>query len=96
MLARRTRLAFLNVRAAQESLPRVIELMSRELGWSQQREQVWTEGCARGYNDDNDDDDDDARTMFVSLMWGQNYSKRLYVLCSKCRTAPKNGTAVQK
>jgi len=39
VIARRTRLAFLNVRAAEESLPRVIELMSRELGWSKQREQ---------------------------------------------------------
>lgn len=39
VLARRTRLAFLNVRAAEESLPRVIELMSRELGWTKQREQ---------------------------------------------------------
>jgi len=42
VLARRTRLAFLNVRAAEESLPRVIQLMSRELGWSKQREQVNT------------------------------------------------------
>ena len=40
VLARRTRLAFLNVRAAEESLPRVVELMSRELGWSKQHEQV--------------------------------------------------------
>jgi len=43
VLARRTRLAFLNVRAAEESLPRVIELMSRELGWSKQHEQVPSE-----------------------------------------------------
>ena len=39
VLARRTRLAFLNVRAAEESLPRVIELLSRELGWTKQQEQ---------------------------------------------------------
>jgi len=63
VLARRTRLAFLNVRAAQESLPRVIELMSRELGWSQQREQVWIESCARGYDDDDDDDDKEMIIM---------------------------------
>jgi glycerol-3-phosphate dehydrogenase len=40
ILARRTRLAFLNVRAAEEALPRVIELMSRELGWSKQKEKA--------------------------------------------------------
>lgn len=34
VLARRTRLAFLSVQAARESLPRVIELMSKELHWS--------------------------------------------------------------
>ena len=40
ILARRTRLAFLNVRAAEEALPRVIELMARELGWSKQKQKV--------------------------------------------------------
>ena len=34
VLARRTRLAFLSVQAARDSLPRVIELMSKELAWS--------------------------------------------------------------
>ena len=34
VLARRTRLAFLSVQAARESVPRVIELMSKELNWS--------------------------------------------------------------
>lgn len=33
-LARRSRLAFLDVRAAQRALPRVVELLGRELGWS--------------------------------------------------------------
>lgn len=37
-LARRTRLAFLNVRAAYEALPRVIEVMAEELGWSEIRQ----------------------------------------------------------
>jgi glycerol-3-phosphate dehydrogenase len=40
ILARRTRLAFVNVRAAEHALPRVIELMSRELGWSKQKQKV--------------------------------------------------------
>ncbi|KAF8992699.1 DAO-domain-containing protein [Cyathus striatus] len=34
VLARRTRLSFLNARAAFESLPRVVDIMSEELGWS--------------------------------------------------------------
>jgi glycerol-3-phosphate dehydrogenase len=35
VLARRTRLAFLSVQAARDALPRVIELMAKELTWSQ-------------------------------------------------------------
>ena len=47
ILGRRTRLAFLNVRAAEEALPRVIEIMSKELGWSKQKEKVlnYTDCC---------------------------------------------------
>ncbi|KAA3680894.1 glycerol-3-phosphate dehydrogenase [Paragonimus westermani] len=37
-LARRTRLAFLNAVAAQEALPRIVELMAAELGWSKARQ----------------------------------------------------------
>ncbi|XP_025784789.1 glycerol-3-phosphate dehydrogenase, mitochondrial [Puma concolor] len=33
MISRRTRLAFLNVQAAEEALPRIVELMGRELNW---------------------------------------------------------------
>uniref|UniRef100_A0A060SZJ8 Glycerol-3-phosphate dehydrogenase n=1 Tax=Blastobotrys adeninivorans TaxID=409370 RepID=A0A060SZJ8_BLAAD len=36
-LARRTRLAFLNCNAAFEALPRVIDLMGKELNWSSER-----------------------------------------------------------
>jgi len=32
-LARRTRLAFLDVRAAEQALPRVVQIMGKELGW---------------------------------------------------------------
>lgn len=42
VLARRTRLSFLNASAALDVLPRVIELMSAELGWSEKRkEEEW-------------------------------------------------------
>ncbi|KAA0191728.1 Mitochondrial glycerol-3-phosphate dehydrogenase [Fasciolopsis buskii] len=38
-VARRTRLAFLNAIAAQEALPRIVELMGAELGWDKKRQQ---------------------------------------------------------
>jgi len=42
VLARRTRLAFLNAQAALEALPRVIDLMAEELGWGRARmEREW-------------------------------------------------------
>lgn len=37
VIARRTRLAFLNAQAALESLPQVIDLMAQELNWDQKR-----------------------------------------------------------
>jgi glycerol-3-phosphate dehydrogenase len=42
VIGRRTRLAFCNVHAAEEALPRVIEIMSEELKWNkeQQKEQM--------------------------------------------------------
>lgn len=39
VIARRTRLAFLNAQAALEALPRVIDLMAQELGWSKARQE---------------------------------------------------------
>ena len=42
VLARRTRLAFLNVNAALEALPRVIDIMAQKLHWSRKRaEREW-------------------------------------------------------
>lgn len=44
VLARRTRLAFLNAQAALEALPRVIDLMADELGWDERRrEREWAD-----------------------------------------------------
>ena len=40
IMARRTRLAFLNVHAAAEALPRIVEIMAKELGWSSEQKQV--------------------------------------------------------
>jgi glycerol-3-phosphate dehydrogenase len=38
VLARRTRLAFLNAEAALQSLPRVVEILSQELNWDKERQ----------------------------------------------------------
>lgn len=40
IIARRTRLGFLNVQAADEALPRIVEIMGKELDWSQERRTV--------------------------------------------------------
>ncbi|XP_050516938.1 glycerol-3-phosphate dehydrogenase, mitochondrial isoform X1 [Diabrotica virgifera virgifera] len=39
MIARRLRLAFLNVQAAQEALPDIVNIMAEELGWSEAEKQ---------------------------------------------------------
>ena len=47
VLARRTRLAFLNAQACLEALPRVIDLMAAELGWDQARQEAeWRDSVA--------------------------------------------------
>ena len=40
MVARRLRLAFLDVRVTESVLPRVAELMAKELGWDNTKKQV--------------------------------------------------------
>ncbi|NXE70977.1 GPDM protein, partial [Calcarius ornatus] len=37
VISRRTRLAFLNVQAADEALPRIVDIMAKELNWSEQK-----------------------------------------------------------
>ncbi|XP_062594574.1 glycerol-3-phosphate dehydrogenase, mitochondrial-like isoform X1 [Saccostrea cucullata] len=39
IIARRTRLAFCNANAAEEALPRIVEIMAEELKWSKSRQQ---------------------------------------------------------
>ncbi|KAF2431906.1 glycerol-3-phosphate dehydrogenase mitochondrial precursor [Tothia fuscella] len=47
VLARRTRLAFLNAQAALEALPKVIDLMGEELGWdSKRKDREWTDSVS--------------------------------------------------
>lgn len=40
MIARRLRLAFVNTYAAEESLPRVVDIMAAELKWDKKEKQV--------------------------------------------------------
>ena len=40
VIARRTSLAFLDVQAAEEALPRVVEIMGKELSWSKEEKKV--------------------------------------------------------
>jgi glycerol-3-phosphate dehydrogenase len=40
MIARRLRLAFLNVQAAQEALPTIVNIMAEELKWSPEEKEV--------------------------------------------------------
>ncbi|KAM4626424.1 glycerol-3-phosphate dehydrogenase, mitochondrial [Discoglossus pictus] len=37
VISRRTRLAFLNVQAAEEALPRIVDIMGKELNWNEQK-----------------------------------------------------------
>ena len=41
VLARRTRLAFLDVQAAEEAIPMIAEIMAKELNWNKSRKKVW-------------------------------------------------------
>lgn len=53
MIARRLRLAFLNVQAAQEALPEIISIMAEELGWDEGKVKlnVIIKNMARKYNE---------------------------------------------
>ena len=41
VIARRLRLAFLNVQAAQEALPTIVDILAEELKWSNDVKKVW-------------------------------------------------------
>lgn len=45
VLARRIRLSFLNVQAAEEALPKVVEIMAEELNWSKEESARQTEAA---------------------------------------------------
>ncbi|XP_057271700.1 glycerol-3-phosphate dehydrogenase, mitochondrial isoform X2 [Pezoporus wallicus] len=47
MVSRRTRLAFLNVQAAEEALPRIVDIMGKELNWSEQKKKEELEAAKK-------------------------------------------------
>ncbi|XP_026157838.1 glycerol-3-phosphate dehydrogenase, mitochondrial isoform X2 [Mastacembelus armatus] len=47
VIARRTRLGFLNVQAADEALPRIVQIMGKELDWSQERKTAELEAARK-------------------------------------------------
>ncbi|KAM9304815.1 glycerol-3-phosphate dehydrogenase, mitochondrial [Gastrophryne carolinensis] len=47
MISRRTRLAFLNVQAAEEALPRIVDIMGKELGWDEQKKKEELEAAKK-------------------------------------------------
>ncbi|XP_018574439.1 glycerol-3-phosphate dehydrogenase, mitochondrial isoform X2 [Anoplophora glabripennis] len=59
MIARRLRLAFLNVQAAQEALPEIVDIMAEELHWSEKEKQ----------------DQIKAATGFLQTEMGQNVNR---------------------
>lgn len=51
VMARRTRLGFLNVQAADEALPRIVQIMGKELNWSQEKKTVPVPITNTGFNE---------------------------------------------
>ncbi|XP_037331611.2 glycerol-3-phosphate dehydrogenase, mitochondrial isoform X1 [Pungitius pungitius] len=47
VIARRTRLGFLNVQAADEALPRIVQIMGKELGWSEEQKTTELEAARK-------------------------------------------------
>lgn len=47
IIARRTRLGFLNVQAADEALPRIVQIMGKELNWSEERKKAELEASKK-------------------------------------------------
>ncbi|NXJ69237.1 GPDM protein, partial [Rostratula benghalensis] len=84
MISRRTRLAFLNVQAAEEALPRIVDIMARELNWSEQKKKEEFEAAKKflyyemGYKVKSDQLTDSSE---ISLMPSdiERYKKRFHM-----------------
>ncbi|NXK88939.1 GPDM protein, partial [Formicarius rufipectus] len=84
MISRRTRLAFLNVQAAEEALPRIVDIMGKELNWSEQKKKEELETAKKflyyemGYKVKTDQLTDSSE---ISLMPSdiERYKKRFHM-----------------
>ncbi|NXN47667.1 GPDM protein, partial [Rhinoptilus africanus] len=84
MISRRTRLAFLNVQAAEEALPRIVDIMAKELHWSEQKKKEEFEAAKKflyyemGYKVKSDQLTDSSE---ISLMPSdiERYKKRFHM-----------------
>ncbi|NXK39538.1 GPDM protein, partial [Piprites chloris] len=84
IISRRTRLAFLNVQAAEEALPRVVDIMGKELNWSDQKKKEELETAKKflyyemGYKVKTDQLTDSSE---ISLMPSdiERYKKRFHM-----------------
>ncbi|XP_069081256.1 glycerol-3-phosphate dehydrogenase, mitochondrial [Pleurodeles waltl] len=47
VISRRTRLAFLNVQAAEEALPRIVDIMGKELNWNEEKKKEELENAKK-------------------------------------------------
>ncbi|RXN33484.1 glycerol-3-phosphate mitochondrial isoform X1 [Labeo rohita] len=83
VIARRTRLGFLNVQAADEALPRIVEIMGKELQWTEQKKKEELEAAKNflylemGYKARSDQL---SKTTEISLTAQEiaRYKKRFY------------------
>ncbi|RXN09982.1 glycerol-3-phosphate mitochondrial isoform X1 [Labeo rohita] len=83
VIARRTRLGFLNVQAAEEALPRIVEIMGKELQWTEQKKKEELEAAKNflylemGYKARSDQL---SKTTEISLTAQEiaRYKKRFY------------------
>jgi len=90
MIARRTRLSFLNAQAALDALPTVISVMGDELGWSvSRRRQEWI--AARSFLDSMGLSDSEATRTPPALIGGPSWLQRISRLVSATRSSAKPG-----
>uniref|UniRef100_A0A8C5TJR0 Glycerol-3-phosphate dehydrogenase, mitochondrial n=1 Tax=Malurus cyaneus samueli TaxID=2593467 RepID=A0A8C5TJR0_9PASS len=85
MISRRTRLAFLNVQAAEEALPRIVDIMAKELNWTEQKKKEELETAKTflyyemGYKVKTDQLTDSSEISLVPSESRGEYKKRFHM-----------------
>ncbi|KAM3856973.1 glycerol-3-phosphate dehydrogenase, mitochondrial-like [Diretmus argenteus] len=90
VIARRTRLGFLNVQAADEALPRIVEIMGDQLEWSQERRMAELEAAKKflylemGYRSRSEQL---TKTSEINLDYQEvmRYKKRFHKFDKECK-----------